>query len=116
MLEQPSTSSNFDRRSLGSRGAVARARRFHAFARFAYALILPAMRADLDLTYSQAGSLNTANAVGYLVARSSARGSFAIGNRRLFGFGMVATVLSPSSARAFAAGFAEQARCVRSRE
>ncbi len=37
------------------------------FGRFAYALILPAMRSDLHWTYSQAGSLNTANAVGYLL-------------------------------------------------
>ncbi len=37
------------------------------FGRFAYALILPAMRTDLHWTYSQAGGLNTANAVGYLL-------------------------------------------------
>jgi len=37
------------------------------FGRFAYALILPAMRADLRWTYSQAGGLNTANALGYLL-------------------------------------------------
>lgn len=37
------------------------------FGRFAYALILPAMRADLRWTYSQAGGLNTANATGYLL-------------------------------------------------
>ena len=38
----------------------------NSFARFAYALLLPAMRAELDLNYSQAGWLNTANALGYL--------------------------------------------------
>jgi predicted MFS family arabinose efflux permease len=38
----------------------------NSFARFAYALMLPAMRADLGLNYSQAGALNTANAIGYL--------------------------------------------------
>ena len=38
----------------------------NSFARFAYALLLPAMRAELGLNYSQAGSLNTANALGYL--------------------------------------------------
>jgi predicted MFS family arabinose efflux permease len=38
----------------------------NGLARFAYALILPAMRADLDWTYTQAGWLNTMNAVGYL--------------------------------------------------
>ena len=37
-----------------------------SFARFAYALVLPAMRAELGLNYAQAGALNTANALGYL--------------------------------------------------
>jgi len=35
-------------------------------ARFGYAVLLPAMRADLGWTYTQAGSMNTANAIGYL--------------------------------------------------
>ena len=38
----------------------------NGFARFAYGLILPAMRQDLGWTYAQAGWLNTANALGYL--------------------------------------------------
>lgn len=38
----------------------------NGFARFAYGLILPAMKADLDWTYAQAGWINTANAIGYL--------------------------------------------------
>jgi predicted MFS family arabinose efflux permease len=37
------------------------------FGRFAYALVLPAMRSDLGWTYAQAGTLNTANALGYLL-------------------------------------------------
>src|SRR4051812_38369336 len=36
------------------------------FGRFGYALVLPAMRADLGWTYAQSGALNTANALGYL--------------------------------------------------
>lgn len=36
-------------------------------ARFAYALILPDMRSDLDWTYAQAGWMNTSNAAGYLL-------------------------------------------------
>ena len=36
------------------------------FARFAYGLLLPGMRADLAWTYLQAGLMNTANAGGYL--------------------------------------------------
>ena len=39
----------------------------NGFGRFAYALILPAMRADLNWTYTQAGALSTANAVGYFI-------------------------------------------------
>jgi predicted MFS family arabinose efflux permease len=35
-------------------------------ARFAYALLLPAMRADLGWSYATAGAMNTANAAGYL--------------------------------------------------
>src|ERR1700744_3019639 len=35
--------------------------------RFAYALLLPAMRADLGWSYAQAGTINTANAAGYLI-------------------------------------------------
>ncbi|HET7018204.1 MAG TPA: YbfB/YjiJ family MFS transporter [Streptosporangiaceae bacterium] len=36
-------------------------------ARFAYGLILPAMRAELSWSLAQAGGLNTANALGYLL-------------------------------------------------
>jgi len=35
-------------------------------ARFSYALLLPAMRADLGWTYTTAGTMNTLNAAGYL--------------------------------------------------
>jgi predicted MFS family arabinose efflux permease len=36
------------------------------FARFNYALLLPAMQQDLAWNYTQAGSMNTANAFGYM--------------------------------------------------
>ena len=36
-------------------------------ARFAYALLLPPMRADLGWSYFTAGAMNTANAAGYLI-------------------------------------------------
>lgn len=36
-------------------------------ARFAYALVLPDMRADLGWTYADAGWMNTSNAAGYLL-------------------------------------------------
>lgn len=35
--------------------------------RFSYALLLPPMRTDLGWTYLQAGSMNTANALGYFI-------------------------------------------------
>lgn len=35
--------------------------------RFAYALLLPAMRADMGWSYTLAGAMNTANALGYLL-------------------------------------------------
>ena len=35
--------------------------------RFAYGLLLPAMRDDLGWTYTLAGAMNTSNAVGYLI-------------------------------------------------
>lgn len=43
------------------------------FARFGYALLLTPMRGSLGWNYAQAGSMNSANALGYLV------GSIAVG-------------------------------------
>ena len=43
----------------------------NSFARFAYALVLPAMRSELAWTYAQAGWLNTANGIGYLLGAVS---------------------------------------------
>lgn len=61
-------------------------------ARFAYALLLPAMRADLDWSYAQAGAMNTANAVGYLAgAIATARLAARHGARRVFLVGMFGT-------------------------
>jgi len=37
------------------------------FARFAYALLLPAMRSALGWSYATAGAMNTANALGYIL-------------------------------------------------
>ena len=41
-------------------------------ARFAYALLLPAMKESLNWDYVAAGSLNTANALGYIIGAVSA--------------------------------------------
>ena len=43
-------------------------------ARFSYALLLPAMRADLGWSYFTSGAMNTANAAGYLVGALLAPG------------------------------------------
>ncbi|RTZ47648.1 YbfB/YjiJ family MFS transporter [Candidimonas sp. SYP-B2681] len=65
------------------------------FARFAYALILPAMKTDLDLNYAQAGWLNTANALGYLIgALLTIFFVSGLGNRRLFISGLWLTTLA----------------------
>ncbi|WP_028217119.1 YbfB/YjiJ family MFS transporter [Paraburkholderia oxyphila] len=48
------------RLSLGSAIAL-------GFARFSYALLLPAMKADLGWSFAQAGAMNTSNAAGYLI-------------------------------------------------
>ncbi|MBF6616118.1 MAG: YbfB/YjiJ family MFS transporter [Candidimonas sp.] len=65
------------------------------FARFAYALILPAMKTDLQLNYAQAGWLNTANALGYLLGALITIAVVArVGNRRLFIGGLALTTLA----------------------
>jgi len=67
----------------------------NSFARFAYALVLPAMRDDLLLNYAEAGWLNTANAAGYLIGAVLTRVWVArAGNRTLFIAGMVLTSLA----------------------
>lgn len=66
----------------------------NSFARFAYALVLPAMRDDLAMGYAQAGWLNTANAIGYLAGALLTRAYVVtLGNRRLFLVGMLITSL-----------------------
>ena len=67
----------------------------NSFARFAYGLILPAMREDLAWSYAEAGWLNTANALGYL---AGAILTFTLIGRvsleRMFVLGMLVTSLS----------------------
>jgi len=63
-------------------------------ARFAYALLLPPMRADLGWSYTTAGAMNTLNAAGYLAgALALPRALAHIDARRLFLGGCVGTVL-----------------------
>lgn len=61
-------------------------------ARFAYALLLPAMRTSLDWSYVQAGAMSTANAGGYLLgAVAAAPLAVRYGKRRLFCAGVFGT-------------------------
>lgn len=63
--------------------------------RFAYALLLPAMRADLGWSFADAGMMNTANAAGYLAgALTAAPLSKRLGVRRVFVLGLLFTVLA----------------------
>ncbi|MGH8719206.1 MAG: YbfB/YjiJ family MFS transporter, partial [Burkholderiales bacterium] len=76
----------------------------NGLARFAYALILPAMRADLNWTYTQAGWMNTANALGYLCGAYAAfRLIGRVEAKTLFNHGMwltaAALILSGLTAR-----------------
>jgi len=64
-------------------------------ARFAYALLLPAMRTDLGWSFSTAGVMNTANALGYLAgALAAAPLGRRVGSRAAFVGGLVVTVLA----------------------
>ena len=64
-------------------------------ARFAYALLLPSMRADLDWSFAAAGAMNTANALGYLAgALLAAVVARRYGTRRAFVVSLGVTVLA----------------------
>ena len=63
--------------------------------RFAYALLLPPMRASLHWSLTTAGAINTANAAGYLAgALSAVPLARRYGTRRAFLAGLVVTTLS----------------------
>ena len=63
--------------------------------RFAYALLLPAMRSDLGWSFTTAGLMNTVNAVGYLVgALGTAWAAAKLGQRPAFVGSLVITVLA----------------------
>ena len=67
----------------------------NGFGRFAYGLILPAMRDDLGWSYAQAGWLNTANAMGYLLGAVTTMVALRwIDAGRLFAWGLAATTLA----------------------
>jgi predicted MFS family arabinose efflux permease len=63
-------------------------------ARFAYALVLPAMRTALGWSFATAGEMNTANALGYLIGAPLAGAlAWRVGERCAFVVGMVVTAL-----------------------
>ena len=63
-----------------------------AFGRFAYALLLPGMRADLEWSYTEAGAMNTASGVGFLIGAIVATwGPGKLGFKRAFAIGGFAT-------------------------
>jgi predicted MFS family arabinose efflux permease len=65
------------------------------FARFAYGLLLPAMREDLGWSLAQAGAMNTANGLGYLLgAMLAAAVVRRIGTAAAFRTGMVLTAVA----------------------
>jgi MFS family permease len=67
----------------------------NGLARFAYGLVLPAMRQDLHWSYTEAGWINTANALGYLLGAGLTLLLVAkSGPRRLFIGGMVLTTIA----------------------
>jgi predicted MFS family arabinose efflux permease len=64
-------------------------------ARFAYALLLPPMRADLGWSFADAGAMNTANAAGYLIgALTAALIGRRLGDKRVFATALLLTALA----------------------
>ncbi|WP_417587681.1 YbfB/YjiJ family MFS transporter [Pararhodobacter oceanensis] len=67
----------------------------NGLARFAYSLILPAMRNDLGWSYAQAGWLNTANAMGYILGALGTMMALRwVSPNRLFAVGLITTVIA----------------------
>lgn len=65
------------------------------YSRFAYALLLPAMRTELGWSFATAGLMNTVNAVGYLVgALGTAWLAAKVGQRAAFVGALVVTVVA----------------------
>lgn len=68
-------------------------------ARFAYALLLPPMRAELAWSYADAGAMNTANAIGYLAgALTAARVTTYLSAKRTFMISLMLTAAAIGAA------------------
>ncbi|WP_435140947.1 YbfB/YjiJ family MFS transporter [Pseudopelagicola sp. nBUS_19] len=67
----------------------------NGFARFAYGLMLPAMKFEMGWNYAQAGWLNTANALGYIVGAILTMMLIRqVSPSRLFAFGLITTTVA----------------------
>jgi len=67
----------------------------NGFARFAYGLLLPAMKSEMGWNYAQAGWLNTANAIGYIAGAIITMVLIRhVSPTRLFAFGLITTTLA----------------------
>ena len=67
----------------------------NGFARFAYGLLLPAMKSEMGWNYAQAGWLNTANALGYIVGAILTMILIRrMSPSHLYAFGLVTTAVS----------------------
>lgn len=65
------------------------------FARFAYALLLPPMQAELGWSFALSGGMNAANALGYLLGALASPALLArLGLRAAFVWGLILTALS----------------------
>jgi MFS family permease len=77
------------------------------FARFAYGLLIPAMRTELHWSLAQAGTLTTANSLGYLLgAVAAAPVARLLGVAVTFRLGMVLTAVSLAATAATGGGYA----------
>ncbi|ROU00170.1 YbfB/YjiJ family MFS transporter [Histidinibacterium lentulum] len=75
----------------------------NGLSRFSYGLILPAMQADLSWSFTEAGWLNTANAVGYLLGAVSTLALIdRVGPRRILSIGVAATPVALVGSAVFA--------------
>lgn len=67
----------------------------NGFARFAYGLLLPAMKSEMGWNYAQAGWLNTANALGYIAGAVLTMVLIRrVAPSHLFAFGLITTTLA----------------------
>jgi predicted MFS family arabinose efflux permease len=66
-----------------------------ALGRFAYALLLPGMRADLGWSYTEAGAMNAASGLGFLIgALIAAKVACTVGTKQAFMLGGVVTAVT----------------------